>query len=483
MRELRDPVHGFVERSDLERRLIDTPVFQRLRRIKQLAMANLVYPGALHTRFDHSIGVMHVAGRVADQVGLTRERRDIVRLAGLLHDVGHGPFSHVSEDVLERYPDESKYKRVKTSKIAEVISWDIINRHPSLSRFLSQQQKEEIVGILNASRGSVVEQQIISGPLDADKQDYVLRDSYFCGVKYGSFDLERLITTLERIDDGSDELLVGSVDGLYGIEQFVVAKYHLTWQVYRHKVRLVTDQMIVRALELGLELDQLPWLRKLYVYDGSEEFVTEYLKWDDARLVNQLLYDEASKMGLCADLFQRLANRSLFKRIFNQELLQAAPDPMVRVFLADLSKERNYKNTTRQEREQWRRCRLGLEAEIAVYLSDASGEKIRAEHVIVNQYGMKSIGEQARNKQLPILIQTASGPRDFEELSLLFGSINKEIDKQFLDVYAPISNDDPHSRKRLYQQISKDLVQIFAEYAKKYLSKVTPTEEHPHANK
>ena len=97
MREIRDPVHGFIHRSSVEEEIIDTPLFQRLRKIKQLALASMVYPGALHTRFDHSLGVMHLAGRLSDRLLDDMETKRIVRFAALLHDVGHGPFSHVSE--------------------------------------------------------------------------------------------------------------------------------------------------------------------------------------------------------------------------------------------------------------------------------------------------------------------------------------------------------------------------------------------------
>src|SRR6202167_5826835 len=108
-RRVRDPIHGFVRLSGDEADIVETPLFQRLRGIRQLAMANLVYPGALHTRFDHSLGVCHVAGMLARQLRLTEDSEvTLVRLAALLHDLGHGPFSHVSENLLERYADRSK---------------------------------------------------------------------------------------------------------------------------------------------------------------------------------------------------------------------------------------------------------------------------------------------------------------------------------------------------------------------------------------
>lgn len=109
MREIRDPVHGFIHRTPLEEEIIDTPLFQRLRRIKQLALASMVYPGALHTRFDHSLGVMHLADRLSERLlDDDRETKRIMRLAALLHDVGHGPFSHVSETIIDKFYDKEK---------------------------------------------------------------------------------------------------------------------------------------------------------------------------------------------------------------------------------------------------------------------------------------------------------------------------------------------------------------------------------------
>lgn len=195
--ELRDPIHGFIQRSDLEARVIDTSVFQRLRGIKQLALANLVYPGANHTRFDHSIGVMHVAGRLALQLlgAESTEKIQLVRLTALLHDVGHGPFSHVAEKILDESFDTGKVKPENREKIHELIACQIIESNQELAEHLGSAVKEQIIKALKGVEADALIKGIVSGPLDADKQDYLLRDSYFCGVKYGVFDLERLIGT------------------------------------------------------------------------------------------------------------------------------------------------------------------------------------------------------------------------------------------------------------------------------------------------
>ncbi len=144
--EIRDPIHGFIHREDHEREIIDTPLFQRLRKIKQLAMATLVYPGAIHTRFDHSLGAMHVAGRMAEKLLVSDSERRLVRLAALLHDVGHGPFSHVSETVLGRFARRDKLQLKAGQQIHELLTAQIISTNPHLAAPLGATERENIAG-------------------------------------------------------------------------------------------------------------------------------------------------------------------------------------------------------------------------------------------------------------------------------------------------------------------------------------------------
>jgi uncharacterized protein len=119
--------------------------------------------------------------------------------------------------------------------------------------------------------------EIVSGPIDADKQDYLLRDSHYCGVKYGVYDWPRLLNTLTYYQEGEDRHIAVQFDGVNALEQFVLAKYYMTTQVYRHKIRLVTDAMIVRGIELGIEKDGIGWLTNLYSYKASGEYLENYL--------------------------------------------------------------------------------------------------------------------------------------------------------------------------------------------------------------
>ena len=251
--EIRDPVHGFIYRDSHEREIIDTKIFQRLRSLHQLALAYFVYPGATHTRFDHSLGAFHVAGGLAKALRLSDSDRRLVRLASLLHDIGHGPFSHVSEPILKKHASPSALGEREESKIHEMISAKIIMENEELRRHLGDTEREKIVGLLAGTFGDTYLHEIVSGPIDSDKQDYLLRDSHFTGVKYGIYDQERLRNTLCIHEDNEDRVLAISIDGLHTLEQFVLAKYYMTTQVYRHRIRLITDQMIERGISLGIE--------------------------------------------------------------------------------------------------------------------------------------------------------------------------------------------------------------------------------------
>ena len=170
-RDFRDPVHGFVRLQGRELEIVDTPIFQRLRRIKQLALAHLVYPGAVHTRLEHTLGVVHVAGQMAERLGVHAEATRIIRLAALLHDIGHGPFSHPSEDVLAKLAsEEGRQQKGETDKIHEVITRSIIRTDPDLRALISERDREDIIKLLDFA---------ITYPDDTCRIEFPVRDFMF----------------------------------------------------------------------------------------------------------------------------------------------------------------------------------------------------------------------------------------------------------------------------------------------------------------
>jgi uncharacterized protein len=308
--EVRDPIHGLITLGPEEWKAVDTRWFQRLRSIRQLAMTDLAYPGAVHSRFEHSIGVRHVAGRLADALGIDGDDRHVVLVAALLHDVGHGPFSHVSEQVID--------ERAGADGVHEAISAAIIRSDEELHSALGRdvcKRAAELVG-LAAPRSYL--RDIVSGPSDADKLDYLLRDSYFAGVKYGEYDLDKIVNSVRTISPGSPQSQLGfDADGVWAVEGMLMARHHMHRQVYGHKTRLATDIMITRALRHGIEAEVLPAeAYTVTVDDGgpkvTDAFLEPFLEQTDAAVLGALA--DAPEGSPARDLAQRLRSRRLLRQ-------------------------------------------------------------------------------------------------------------------------------------------------------------------------
>jgi len=427
--EIRDPVHGFINRESHERDIIDTKLFQRLRSLHQLALEYLVYPGATHTRFDHSLGAFHLAGGLAAALVQSETEKRLIRLAVLLHDIGHGPFSHVSEPILKKY--STAFSQKDESKIHEHISFKIILEDPELKEHLSDRERQNIVGLLDGSFGHSYLHEIVSGPMDADKQDYLLRDSYFTGVKYGIYDQDRLKNTLRIHEDNDDLVLAISIDGLHALEQFVLAKYYMTTQVYRHRIRLITDCMIERAICLGIEEDNIGWLRSLYSYNGTAEFIEEYLRWNDERLINSLLIEKGTA---AKEMFDRIRERRLYKCIFDVDQ-NDFPDPNTRNFVFAGSRE-FYKP---------------LEDQIAKTFG------FKPQHVIA--YGITFNSATKTESQVPVLHKSKTTM--FDDESALFRSVDQKIREQHFHIYAPVEyRGDEKQKRKKYREFKEAILKM-----------------------
>ena len=435
--EIRDPVHGFIHREPHERDLIDTKLFQRLRSLHQLALAYFAYPGATHTRFDHSLGAFHVAGGLADVLVKSETEKRLIRLATLLHDVGHGPFSHVAEPILQKNSPPEVLAGREESKIHELITAKIILENTELREHLSDRERQNIVGLLDGNFGHSYLHEIVSGPIDADKQDYLLRDSYFTGVKYGIYDQQRLKNTLRVHEDNDDLVLAISIDGLHALEQFVLAKYYMTTQVYRHRIRLITDQMIERAISVGIEQDKIGWLKALYSYDGSDAFIKEYLEWSDYRLLNEIVHHQ--KNSGVKELFDRLMARKLLKCIFDVDQ-NDFPDPSTRNFVFAGSKD-FYKP---------------LEAQIAKQFG------FNPNHVIA--HGITFNSATKTESQIPVLQRTKTTL--FDDESALFKSADQKIREQHFHVYAPAEyKGDDKQKKKQFREFKEAILSMIQNLA------------------
>ena len=375
-------------------------------------------------------------------------------MAALLHDIGHGPFSHVSEELLEIYSDRENFfgSSEKTEKVHEQITADIIKNDPELSRHIAGAERDIIIKILGPGYGDPLLRSIVSGPIDADKQDYLLRDSYFCGVKYGVFDMDQLHRELRSVDDPAEEgkHLMISKDGIHALEQFVLAKYYITNQVYRHRVRLITDQMLVRAITLGIDVDQIEELKQIYTYDGTSDFVREYLAWDDSKFLVTFV-DDKFKGKYCHNLLNRLSDRRLLKRIYNKpikELPEKCRDPLL-----SISKPGNRKQRAELEGQLWETiCKTMQEKSTCKITCDPDDPRL----LTVHSYTIKSVRTQSRNDEASIPVdRTPKEPSTFEQESALFNSINEELSQAFVDIYAPISYDTPVDKRKLNKALDE----------------------------
>ena len=448
-RDIRDPIHGFIRLNEQESELVDTRAFQRLRNLRQLALAHLVYPGAMHTRFEHSLGVCHVAGLLAHSLKFTEDEKRLVRLAALMHDLGHGPFSHVSEEALELCADRSKLT-AKGEKIHELITAILIRQDEELSRLLSLSDRDKIIALLGRGYGEPIVRSVLSGPLDADKQDYLLRDSYFCGVKYGVFDLPQLHQVLQSVADpaGGKQLMVDP-NGIHTLEQFVLAKYYLTTQVIRHRVRLITDQMLLRAICLAIEVDQIEDLAAIYRFDGSLDFIMRYLQWGDSKFLQNFAAD--SFRGKCSHaLLEGLHHRKLLKLVYQTRLNELHVN--AREALKEISKPEN-----RPKRQE-------LEKKLAQCIEEGwgltkYGTLDPSWFVIVHSYTFKSVKEQSRNDESSILINRPT-PVFFEDASTLFQSIDEKLSETLVEVYAPVHYSTPTERRNLRNRLRTQITSI-----------------------
>lgn len=314
---LKDPVHSYIHINyEVVWNCLDSKEFQRLRRIRQLGGDFQVYPTAEHSRFSHSLGVYEIVRRMVTEikslsVELSEYDKICVMLAGLLHDVGHGPFSHAFEHVTKHSHEDYTAKIILGKTELNQVLAEVSPRLP-----------EDIVSIIEHNHPNDILNQIISGQLDADRMDYLLRDSYFSATSYGQFDLERILRTMRvrKIDENKKALVV-KYTGIHSVEDYIMARYQMYWQVYYHPVarsyEAVFIQLFNRLKDIFKENKEyfsdmkvlIPFLEKNVVS------VEEYFKLDENSLLYccSLIQDKEDKVA--ADLARRLQNRRLFEYV------------------------------------------------------------------------------------------------------------------------------------------------------------------------
>jgi len=295
---IRDPIHGDIKLEGLFLELIEAPEIQRLYHIKQLGFAHLVFPGAHHTRFEHSLGAYYVASRAAETLNLDKEEKEIITCASMLHDIGHGPFSHTLEFILRntlnvdhvdlteklilgKYdifdPEEKEY--IGSSSVNDILNKNGID------------QKEIIRNIRGKTNKKPYLSQLLNSSIDVDQLDYLVRDAYYTGVAYGLIDTERFLQTLTI----NNNKLAVIKKGVGAVENILMARTLMYSSVYFHKTVRIAELMLSKAFEM---------------IDNLEPF--NFFKMTDAELINNL-----KKMGTYQyEIATRLKYRKLFKQVY-----------------------------------------------------------------------------------------------------------------------------------------------------------------------
>ena len=307
MISIHDPIHGAIELSRPEIKLVDSHAFQRLRNIKQLGFAELAFPGATHTRYAHSLGAMHVATQMFDTIAKdlllppeeSQRIRQALRLAVLFHDLGHPALSHVSESIMppleelkmgawaenpKRQANHEDYtlKIILHSKLRDLIeeyvgSAGIKPEHIAMLIAGREVSESDVFTINNTNLFSLLH-RIVSGEMDADRMDYLRRDAYYCGVGYGQFDHLWLIQNITAIKDGDTLSLGLKHKGVWAFENFLLARYHMFLAVYYHHTSVCFDHLLHKFYESNK-----------YCLPAD---IDEYLQTDDIQLIHMLRHTD-----------------------------------------------------------------------------------------------------------------------------------------------------------------------------------------------
>lgn len=346
---IKDPVHGTMQFTSLEdawiKPFIDSPNFQRLRHIKQLGLGDLIFPGAVHTRFNHSIGCCYVAGQIAHKLGLSDQDRQLIMIAGLLHDIGHGPYSHAFEELfvhhaishedwtpsfLQDYASSHFIEAYNARNSKNILSEELLSSMSDL--IMHREQHRKLLA------------DIVSSQLDADRLDYLLRDSHFCGVAYGEYDFKWMLNCLTVVDRPEGQRLGITYRGVGVVEHYLMARRLMMRNIYHHQKKYAGEKYLRRLLKLlASRLHQEPnfqglasttlgkFLAAVELFNQGhikkEEFIQQNFTlykqladYDVAALVKQL--SGLSDGSDIAELAHRLHHRHLPKvyRVWNKNI-------------------------------------------------------------------------------------------------------------------------------------------------------------------
>jgi len=290
---IHDGIHGSMKLSGIILDLVKTPEFQRLRSIRQLGLAYLVYPGANHSRFEHSLGAWNVARRLSQEVELSEDEGMLLQVGALLHDIGHGPFSHTFESIYKHYVKEHDHMRLGQDIVLGRINITESENGGKIPEIIESYGydfgPEEVAGLILGQSKEKYLGQMLHGDVDVDQIDYLIRDAHYTGVAHGIIDLERLLKVL-KVHNGE---LVVDEKGIEAVEGMMVARSLMYSRVYFHHTVKIAEGMLARALEFAME----------------EGYLWDFWKMTDCRVLVELEDLE----GLPAEMVRRIKYRELYK--------------------------------------------------------------------------------------------------------------------------------------------------------------------------
>ncbi|MBK6263885.1 HD domain-containing protein [Marivirga sp. S37H4] len=321
IKKINDPIYGFITiKSDLLFKIVNHPFFQRLRRIRQLGLSEFVYPGATHTRFHHALGATHLMGMALDQlkekgIDISDQEYESAQIAILLHDIGHGPFSHALEfSLLQNITHENiSLQFMKMLNIQFSNKLDL-----AISMFKNTYSRKFF-------------HQLISSQLDVDRLDYLNRDSFYTGVSEGNISVDRIISHLMVVDDQ----IVVEEKAIYSIENFLNARRLMYWQVYLHKTALSAERMLINLMARAKEVHSLNDVSKALKYflennfnlddiQDKPEIIAHFSLLDDVDIWHAIKTWSTNKDKVLSQLSGRLLNRDLFKiKLSNEPLAKS----------------------------------------------------------------------------------------------------------------------------------------------------------------
>ncbi len=373
-----DPIHDFIRVSEPELKIIDNPIFQRLRRIRQLSGAHLTYPGAQHTRFEHSLGVMHISGQAGQALQekgiLKKDDIENLRLAALLHDIGHGPFSHLFEEVLQekrKISHEEMGKRI----ILKTEIGDLLSK--------SGYDKKFITKLAFGDSKLQFMNEIISGVLSADMMDYLLRDGYYTGAEHAKIDHKRLTQSLEVYQ----KKLALEKSALYSFESMMHSRYQMFKAVYFHKTVRSAEVMLLESMRLA---DDELGLTSLNLID--------YVELTDESVLLKLLSlsGRTSELRIAKKIAQDYQNRQLLKCVFERILTNK--DKLGKMKTSQLRKKISKKSRVNENE-------IFIDSSITSSLPLGPSKKELQSIILVTRDSSKRHAEKIPISQIPLVSQ------------------------------------------------------------------------------